>query len=409
MNYHISHKTKKIDAEINLPKSKSLSNRALIIKALCSESFTIEDLSSSKDTQLLSKALHSQSSTINVGDSGTAFRFLTALLSTKSGEFMLSGSERMKERPIKDLVNALTALGADIEYLEKEGYPPLKIAGKTIEGGKVSIDASISSQFVSALLLIAPSLKKGLEITLLGNVLSKPYISMTLKMMTYFGVDSQWDGNTICVKKQSYVAKDIQIEGDWSALAFLLEILVLSEEGKLKINGLFEESWQGDYKLLEIFKLLGIESKFQNSSLYVSKRKNSEISKSLDLSLVNYPDLAQAYCCSLVGLSRNATISGLQNLKYKESHRLAALKKELEKLNQKSEYTDSEIKLQNSKIAAPKQNLETHNDHRMAMCLAPFGILFDVKINDVEVVSKSYPTFWEDLKKMGFIVTALSH
>lgn len=409
MNYHISHKTKKIDAEINLPKSKSLSNRALIIKALCSESFTIEDLSSSKDTQLLSKALHSQSSTINVGDSGTAFRFLTALLSTKSGEFMLSGSERMKERPIKDLVNALTALGADIEYLEKEGYPPLKIAGKTIEGGKVSIDASISSQFVSALLLIAPSLKKGLEITLLGNVLSKPYISMTLKMMTYFGVDSQWDGNTICVKKQSYVAKDIQIEGDWSALAFLLEILVLSEEGKLKINGLFEESWQGDYKLLEIFKLLGIESKFQNSSLYVSKRKNSEISKSLDLSLVDYPDLAQAYCCSLVGLSRNATIRGLQNLKYKESHRLAALKKELEKLNQKSEYTDSEIKLQNSKIAAPIQNLETHNDHRMAMCLAPFGILFDVKINDVEVVSKSYPTFWEDLKKMGFIVTALSH
>jgi len=408
MNYHISHKTKKIDAEINLPKSKSLSNRALLIKVLCSESFTIEDLSSSKDTQLLSKALHSQSSTINVGDSGTAFRFLTALLSTKSGEFMISGSERMKERPIKDLVNALTALGADIEYLEKEGYPPLKIAGKTIEGGKVSIDASISSQFVSALLLIAPSLKKGLEITLLGNVLSKPYISMTLKMMTYFGVDSQWDGNTICVKKQSYVAKDIQIEGDWSALAFLLEILVLSEEGKLKINGLFEESWQGDYKLLEIFKLLGIESKFQNSSLYVSKRKNSEISKSLDLSLVDYPDLAQAYCCSLVGLSRIATISGLQNLKYKESHRLAALKKELEKLNQKSEYTDSEIKLQNSKIAAPIQNLETHNDHRMAMCLAPFGILFDVKINDVEVVSKSYPKFWEDLKKMGFIVTELS-
>jgi len=408
MNYHISHKTKKIDAEINLPKSKSLSNRALLIKVLCSESFTIEDLSSSKDTQLLSKALHSQSSTFNVGDSGTAFRFLTALLSTKSGEFMISGSERMKERPIKDLVNALTALGADIEYLEKEGYPPLKIAGKTIEGGKVSIDASISSQFVSALLLIAPSLKKGLEITLLGNVLSKPYISMTLKMMTYFGVDSQWDGNTICVKKQSYVAKDIQIEGDWSALAFLLEILVLSEEGKLKINGLFEESWQGDYKLLEIFKLLGIESKFQNSSLYVSKRKNSEISKSLDLSLVDYPDLAQAYCCSLVGLSRIATISGLQNLKYKESHRLAALKKELEKLNQKSEYTDSEIKLQNSKIAAPIQNLETHNDHRMAMCLAPFGILFDVKINDVEVVSKSYPKFWEDLKKMGFIVTELS-
>lgn len=409
MNYHISHKTKKINAEINLPKSKSLSNRALIIKALCANEFKIIDLSNSDDTLLLSKALSSDSKNIDVGESGTAFRFLTAYLANKKGEFTLNGSKRMQERPIKALVNALRDLGADIKYLEKDGYPPLKITGNTIEGGKVEIDASISSQFISALLLIAPTLKNGLEISLTGEVLSTPYISMTLKMMAFFGVKSHWEGTTISIKKQPYIPKDIKVESDWSALAFLLEIMVLSKKGELKINGLFENSWQGDSEVLEIFKPLGVKSEFQNSSLILSKFEAIDNSRKFDLNLKDYPDLAQAYSCSLSGLNKTATIKGLKNLKYKESHRLSALKNELQKFNQNSEYTDSEFILHDSKITAPNKSLDTHNDHRMAMCLAPLGLLFDIKINDIEVVSKSYPSFWEDLEKMGFTVSALSH
>ncbi len=407
MDYHISHKTKTINAEVNLPTSKSISNRALIIQALTSGSFQIHKLSTSKDTQLLSTALKTKSNTIDVGDSGTAFRFLTALLACKEGEFTLTGSKRMKERPIKELVSALKKLGADIKYIEKEGYPPLQISGKQIEGGGISVDASISSQFVSALLLIAASLKKGLTISLEGDILSTPYIKMTLEILSYFGIESKWIGNTISVKNQPYKAKDITIEGDWSAVAFLLEIMSLAQSGTLKINGLFENSWQGDSKVLEIFKNLGVESKFQDSSLHLSKKEIVN-STSLDINLIDYPDLAQAYCCSLAGLGKTATIKGLQNLKYKESHRLSALKCELEKFQQKSNYTDTDFILRDSTLTSPKQNLETHNDHRMAMCLAPLGMLFDIKINDVEVVSKSYPTFWEDLKKMGFTVSALT-
>lgn len=409
MNYHISHKTKTINAEITLAASKSLSNRALIIQALSSTPFKIHNLSTSKDTQLLNEALQTKSDTIDVGDSGTAFRFLTALLACKQGDYTLTGSERMKERPIKELVSALKELGADIKYLEKEGYPPLKIKGKSIEGGKVSVDASISSQFISALLLIAPSLKKGLTITLEGDILSVPYIKMTSEMMSYFGIETQWEGKTICIKNQDYKAKDILIEGDWSAVAFLLESLSLSKSGTIIINGLFEDSWQGDYKVIEIFQKFGIESNFIDSYLHLSKKENTIINQSLDINFIDYPDLAQAYCCTLAGIGKTATLKGLQNLKHKESHRLFALKSELEKFKQKSEFTDSEFILKESEISMPIQNLDTHNDHRMAMCLAPLAILFDLKINDIEVVSKSYPTFWEDLKKMGFKVYVLTH
>jgi len=409
MNYHISHKTKIINAEINLTASKSLSNRALIIQALSSTPFKIHNLSTSKDTQLLNEALQTKSDKIDVGDSGTAFRFLTAFLACKEGDYNLTGSDRMKERPIKELVNTLKELGADIKYLEKNGYPPLKIKGKSIEGGKVSVDASISSQFISALLLIAPSLKQGLTITLEGDILSAPYIKMTSKIMSYFGVETEWKGKTICIKKQEYKAKDILIEGDWSAVAFLLESISLSRSGTLKINGLFENSWQGDFKLVDMFQKLGVESNLIDSSLLLSKKENSSINQSLDFNFIDYPDLAQAYCCALAGLKKTATLKGLQNLKYKESHRLFALKSELEKFKQKSEYTDSQFILKESEISMPTQSLDTHNDHRMAMCLAPLAILFDIKINDAEVVTKSYPTFWEDLKKMGFTVSVLTH
>jgi 3-phosphoshikimate 1-carboxyvinyltransferase len=252
-------------------------------------------------------------------------------------------------------------------------------------------------------------LKQGLTITLEGDILSAPYIKMTGEMMSYFGIEIQWKRNTINVKNQSYSVKDILIEGDWSAVAFLLESLSLSKSGTLIINGLFEDSWQGDYKAIEIYQKLGVESNFIDSSLHLSKKENTSINQPLDINLIDYPDLAQAYCCTLAGLRKIATLKGLQNLKHKESNRLFALKAELEKFQQKSEYTDSEFILKESEISMPTQNLDTHNDHRMAMCLAPLAILFDLKINDIEVVSKSYPTFWEDLKKMGFTVSVLTH
>jgi 3-phosphoshikimate 1-carboxyvinyltransferase len=232
---------------------------------------------------------------------------------------------------------------------------------------------------------------------------------MTSEMMSYFGIETQWEGKTICIKNQDYKAKDILIEGDWSAVAFLLESLSLSKSGTIIINGLFEDSWQGDYKVIEIFQKFGIESNFIDSYLHLSKKENTIINQSLDINFIDYPDLAQAYCCTLAGIGKTATLKGLQNLKHKESHRLFALKSELEKFKQKSEYTDSEFILKESEISMPIQNLDTHNDHRMAMCLAPLAILFDLKINDIEVVSKSYPTFWEDLKKMGFKVYVLTH
>ena len=403
MDFLISHTSKSINADLILPPSKSISNRALIIQALCQHKPKLLNLSQSSDTQSLVQALQTTSKTIDIGDAGTSIRFITAYLSQQKGSYILTGSDRMKERPIGHLVEALNSIGADINYLEKDGFPPLAINGKALEGGKLDISTSVSSQYVSALLLIAPTLQKGLSLSLKGKLLSKPYIKMTLDIMKYFGIQSTWIKNTIKVESQKYIAKDLKVESDWSALAFILQIISIAKSAQVSISGLSKNSWQGDSYVLSLFKNFGIQYEFKNEKLFLSNNKDL-LNGNFNVNLIDTPDLAQAYCCSLSALSKTAKIKGLNNLKYKESHRLKALHLEFNKIGQLSRYYEDTMELEASILHAPTESFNSHNDHRMAMCLAPFALLFDIKIKNVGVVNKSYPSYWNDLKKMGFII-----
>ncbi|MEC8273900.1 MAG: 3-phosphoshikimate 1-carboxyvinyltransferase [Bacteroidota bacterium] len=408
MDFLISHTSKSINADLILPPSKSISNRALIIQALCQSKPLLSNLSKSSDTQSLIEALETTSKTIDIGDAGTSMRFLTAYLSLQKGNYILTGSDRMKERPIRHLVEALNSIGADINYLEKDGFPPLAINGKTLEGGKVDVSTSLSSQFVSALLLIAPTLKKGLSLSLKGDLLSKPYIKMTLNIMRYFGVQSSWTNNTIQIKAQNYKNNDLNIEADWSALAFILQGVSIAKSAQVSITGLSKDSWQGDSNVLSLFEKFGLQYEFKDNKLYI-KKLNKDLNGDYNVNLIDTPDLAQAYCCTLSALSKSVKINGLNNLKLKESHRLKALNIELNKIGQQSRYYDDTIQLESSILHSPIESFDSHNDHRTAMCLAPFALLFDIKIKNVEVVNKSYPNYWEDLKKMGFTISPLTH
>ena len=408
MDFLISHTSKSINADLILPPSKSISNRALIIQALCQSKPKLLNLSQSSDTQSLVQALQTTSKTIDIGDAGTSMRFLTAFLSQQKGIYTLTGSDRMKERPIGHLVKALNSIGADINYLEKDGFPPLVINGKALEGGKVDISTSVSSQFVSALLLIAPTLKKGLSLSLKDELLSKPYIKMTLDIMRYFGIQSSWTNNTIQVEPQNYIPRDLKVESDWSALAFILQAMSIAKSAQVSVSGLSKDSWQGDSYVLTLFEKFGLQHEFKDDKLYL-KKFNKDLNGDYNVNLLDTPDLAQSYCCTLSALSKSAKISGLNNLKLKESHRLKALHIELNKIGQLSHYTKDTIQLGASILHSPTESFDSHNDHRMAMCLAPFALLYDVKINKIDVVNKSYPNYWEDLKKMGFTISPLTH
>ena len=408
MDFLISHTSKSINTDLVLPPSKSISNRALIIQALCQSKPKLLNLSQSSDTQSLIKALQANSKTIDIGDAGTSMRFLTAYLSQQKGSYILTGSDRMNERPIGHLVEALNSIGADINYLEKDGFPPLAINGKAVEGGKVDVSTSVSSQFVSALLLIAPTLKKGLSLSLKGELLSKPYIKMTLNIMRYFGIQSSWTNNTIQVEPQNYRPRDLKVESDWSALAFILQGMSIAKSAQVSISGLSKDSWQGDSYVLNLFEKFGLQHEFKDDKLYL-KKFNKDLNRDYNVNLIDTPDLAQAYCCTLSAFSKSAKISGLNNLKLKESHRLKALHIELNKIGQISYYTEDTMQLEASILHTPTESFDSHNDHRMAMCLAPFALLFDIKIKNIEVVNKSYPSYWEDLKKMGFTISPLTH
>jgi len=390
MNYKIFHPTKVVECEIDLPASKSISNRLLIIQALCKQEFVVTNLSNSNDTKALHKALKATETTIDVGAAGTSFRFLTAYLSTLAGNrFILTGSNRMKERPIKELVDALLELGVEIKYLEEVGFPPLAISGTNITENKVSIDGKISSQFISALLLIAPTLKNGIKLKISGEIVSKPYIIMTLKLMGEFGISHTWQENTIEIKPQKYSAKNYNIEADWSAASFWYEIASLSSSCIITLNGLTENSIQGDRKVMELFKNLGVQTKFENGSIILTKTEENVISK--EINLINTPDLYQPLKCTLFAKNLTTEFLGLQTLKDKETNRIKAVEKELLKLDTTKEIT-------------------TYKDHRMAMSFAPLCLKYDpLQINDVEVVDKSYPNFWNDLKEGGFIITPLTH
>jgi len=389
MNYKVSHPTKVVECEISLPSSKSISNRLLIIQALCKENFKIENLSTSDDTINLQKALSYKENTIDVRHAGTSFRFLTSYLSIQNGkEFILTGSDRMKERPIKELVSVLQKMGVKIEYLEKEGFPPLKIIGTELEGGRIKIDGGISSQFITSILLIAPTLKNGIELEIVGELVSKPFVEMTLNLMSEFGIHWEWTNNIITIQNQKYREKNYTLEADWSAASFWFEIASLSESCNIKLNGLQQNSIQGDKQAIEIFNNLGVSSAFENEKLILTK--NQTISPYITYDLIETSDLYQPLRCTLFSKNIEANFSGIQTLKDKETDRILSVETELKKLNS--------IKI-----------IDTYQDHRMAMSFAPLCLKFgELQINDVEVVSKSYPDFWQDLKKAGFTISLLS-
>ena len=382
--------------------SKSESNRCLLLKALFDD-LTIENLSNSDDTELMKNALSSDDSLIDIHHAGTAMRFLTAYFATQNGrKIILTGSSRMKERPIRILVDALRNLGAKIEYSENEGFPPLKIQGQEFLKSEVFLKANVSSQYISALLLIAPSLKNGLNLNLDGKITSIPYIEMTLALLSEVGIKTSFESNKIKVfPYERHNSKTLIVESDWSSASYFYSIVSLSSVGtKINISSYKENSLQGDAILSEIYNNLGVSSKFNNSVLTIEK-VSDDLPKSLELDLSNTPDIAQTIAISCLGLKINCNLTGLHTLKIKETDRLLALKNEIKKLGTNIEISNNSLEINSPKPLLKNVEIKTYNDHRMAMSFAPLMLRTDIYINDANVVSKSYPNFWNDLEKLG--------
>lgn len=391
-----------IEGAIKLPSSKSISNRALILNALSYSDLAIENVSDCDDTRVMIKALNSDDSTFDVGAAGTAMRFLTAFLSKIVGEWIITGSERMKQRPIKLLVDALNSLGAKIEYIKKEGFPPLRILGSALEGGEISLDGSISSQYISALMMIAPTMKKGLKIILTGDVISVPYIYLTASMMEEFGVHVQWTENIISIAPQEYKPIPYTVESDWSAASYWYEMLALCGNGQVFLQGLHKNSAQGDAKIAELFQNLGVKTTYQKEGVMLTL--NGNLTPKMIYNFVNQPDMAQTFVVTCCLLNVPFRFSGLQSLKIKETDRITALINELKKAGYLvSEPKNGVMEWKGERCEPAKTiEIETYEDHRMAMAFAPIALKQTITINDPQVVSKSYPSFWEDLNVVGF-------
>lgn len=397
-----------LEAVVNLSSSKSISNRALIISALSYSPLAIENLSDSDDTQVLYKALHSNSSTFDVGPAGTAMRFLTAFLSKVLGEWVITGSERMKNRPIKILVDALHELGAKIEYLEKDGYPPLKIYGSSLKGKEIELEGNVSSQYISALLMVGPYMEDGLSLRLKNKVISKPYIDQTLQMMAYFGVDHTWKDNVIRIQPQIYKVRELRVEPDWSAASYWYELLSFMKSGHVQLPGLSFKSLQGDSQCKQMFEALGVQTSFtkDGAKLIPGKTKGGL----LEIDFIDQPDLAQTMVVAAALNDIPFRFTGLQSLKIKETDRMAALIKELRKLGYVLKEVEENVLSWDGEVcqANKKPSIETYEDHRMAMAFAPAAIKFPgLMIKEPQVVSKSYPGFWNDLKIVGFEIKEL--
>lgn len=410
----ISHPSGEVHGRIRLNGSKSISNRVLIIKSLCEDPFDIMHLSTSDDTQTLEKLLNQKDNQYDCHHAGTTFRFLTSFLAIQPGEQFLTGSDRMKERPIGPLVTALRDLGANIEYAEREGYPPLKIKGfdRINYSPNISVKADISSQYITSLLLIAPSLPKGLNLTLTGNLVSEPYLNMTLATLSEFGIDYQKERGRISIAPQKYVAKNYVVEADWSACSYYYSIAALSNKCNILLDGLFQESIQGDAKIKDISNLYGVKSMFDESgSLNITKEDNSN--KQVYYDFINQPDLAQTVAVMSAGLGQKSEFTGLQTLRIKETDRIAAVQNELQKVQSDMPLgrtqNEKEFYVINKKaVFESTPRFSTYKDHRMAMAFAPMALLHPIEIEKPNVVSKSYPGFWEDLEKIGFVIESIS-
>jgi len=397
----------KLSANVALPASKSISNRALIIQALTNGATQLHNLSDCDDTKALIEGLNA-SNEVDIHGAGTAMRFLTAYFAVTDGTHLLTGNQRMQERPIGILVEALRFLGADIRYLGKEGFPPLEIHGrKGLRGGEISIDAGVSSQFITALLLIAPTLRGGLRLKLIGDIVSKPYIELTLLVMRAFGAAAEWtDVDEICVAEKPYTACDYTIENDWSAAAYWYEIVSLmeSDETSVRLHGLHDASPQGDSVLRYLFYMLGVETIVEDGDVVLKRIQRA--TPRLDYNFINSPDLIQSFvaCCVAKGIPFH--FSGCRNLRIKETDRFIALRNELAKIGATLyAETSDEISWDGKKNDVCEPVFDTYDDHRMAMSLAPLAIRYPrLRINDPQVVTKSYPAFWTELQKAGFSI-----
>jgi len=402
VNLLLSSNQHNIHQHITITGSKSESNRALLLQALY-PTISIENLSNSDDSQVMQKGLQVHNGTVDIHHAGTAMRFLTAFFATQEGrDVVLTGSQRMTERPIKILVDALGQLGADITYEKNEGYPPLKIKGKKITKHQVSLAANVSSQYISALLLVAPTLENGLELTLEGKITSVPYIKMTLALLEEIGVSTSFNGNVISVNPLAKISeKTLVVESDWSSASYFYSIASLVEVGsEISIASYKATSLQGDSVLQEIYKQFGVETSFNKNVVKLKKVKEIPQETVINIDLANAPDIAQTIAVSCFGLGLKCELSGLHTLKIKETDRLEALKTELTKLGANIFVTDKELFLEPSEIIKEKIAIDTYNDHRMAMAFAPLALRVPIVINDAEVVSKSYPDFWKDMESL---------
>lgn len=402
----IKASAKGISGKIVLTAGKSESNRVLLIRALCENDFQINNLAIAKDTSTMSRLLKTEGSIKDVGPAGTTMRFLTAYYANTQGEYILTGSERMKNRPIKILVDALKDIGASIEYMEKDGCPPLKIQGKKLEGGKVVMDGSVSSQYLSALIMIAPTLKGGLEMELTGKIASVPYLNMTLKLIEQFGAKYQWKGSAIKIEEGTYQAMDYTIEADWSGASYWYQIAALAKTAELEIIGLKEKSLQGDSAIVELFAQLGVETTYTATGVLLKKNPNFELPKELVYDFSDCPDVAQTLASTVAGLGIGGSFTGLESLRIKETDRIQAIKDELMKFGISVQIiSDEEIKIFPGTISSPKKAIETYDDHRVAMSIAPLCLSVEggIEIKESEVVVKSYPDYWKDLATVGLI------
>lgn len=409
MKLHLSGPSDNLlKSRIKITGSKSESNRLLLLNALY-PGITIKNLSNSDDAAVMQKGIQVKEGKVDIHHAGTAMRFLTAFFASQEGaNVTLTGSQRMQERPIKILVDALKNLGADIDYLKNEDYPPLLIKGKTLNKPKVSLPADISSQYISALLLIAPSLEHGLVLELVGNITSVPYIKMTLGLLDQIGIASSFEGNTVSVLPKKNVSESsLTVESDWSSASYFYSITALCEVGtEISLSSYRKDSLQGDSVLTELYNDFGVKTIFKEDSISLVKTKTNQIA-GVEYDLANAPDLAQTVAVTCFGLGIGCHLTGLHTLKIKETDRLLALKNELSKLGASVSVTNKTLTLESSNRINSEAAIDTYNDHRMAMAFAPLALKTTIIINDAEVVSKSYPDFWKDLEYLGFKIKEL--
>lgn len=408
----ISFPTRHLKGNIQISGSKSISNRALMIRAMCDESFEIFGLSESNDTLKMLELLTGNTSVLDAGDAGTVMRFMTAYLSRKEGEFTLTGSSRMQERPVGPLVDALRQLGADIRYTGRDGYPPLSI-GNPADGvnHRIHINASVSSQYISALMMIAPTFPSGLEIHMEGNTVSEPYIRMTAGMMTYFGIQVVFEGNAIRIPAKNYTPQPLVIEPDWSSLSYLYGLAALSESAEIHATGFHVNSWQGDAVVSSIFELLGVETTFTDDGVILQKSRQNQPAKFIEYDFTGCPDLFQTVSVTCAGLGIPCLFTGLDTLRIKETDRISALSQELSKWNvyltqvpeKFSKKSKSPFFMQEGSINRSETSgmVETYGDHRMALSMSMLSMIFPVTILNPGVVRKSFSGYWDILKSLG--------